>query len=217
MSNRRRPNPFASVYPFRGNTPPGVYQTIEIGSGRATRLRRNAERFPKRKYAAIDIGYSFPLENFRNASADLKQKGVDVYSTSMAMALHSIIKSGMKARNIEMEMPLPLSFSDIASHPTPTEHLIRFRRQLRFLLGKVSFLLLPGGKIFIHTESLAFATAVRELARDFGLSVQERNPMPIREAAERSQHTQNYSQKGVPIRRFVLVYHPHRYRLPLRK
>ncbi|HIH22080.1 MAG: hypothetical protein J4478_02920 [Candidatus Diapherotrites archaeon] len=46
--------------PFRGPTPEGVFQTIDVGAGTAKWLRQQARKFPRRKYVAVE---PFPDRN----------------------------------------------------------------------------------------------------------------------------------------------------------
>ncbi len=112
-SNQRR-------RPFRGPTPPNVYQTIHLGVGDGRGVSSNAVRFPARKYAAIDLLYmphrSAPTGIDKRASSErMKSSGVDLKADNIQDGLRKIIEAGKKTRNVTWDMPSLYNATTVSS------------------------------------------------------------------------------------------------------
>lgn len=157
--------------PFRGPTPPKVFQAVDIGTGDGRRLESIAKRFPNRKYVAVDpslhekvLGSAFAPP--RGTAERLSQAGINVRPEKAMSFIEEMKKRGEKTRFISINMP---------SHAKNEGHW-RDDYGFRHIFESVPKILLPNGKIFITTESPEFAEHLKKMAEDAGLKTR-----PLRE------------------------------------
>ncbi len=161
--------------PFHGPTLPRVLQTVDVGSDAAHYIRRQAALFPRRQYAVIDKVYkarSFDrffegeLSNISSQSfiRDLEKNGVHVFSSNLVKAIRAMKRAGVRVRHFNFDMPNPHGTSN--------------RYGLHFFFRELPHVLLPNGKVFIHSESTITLQQIRALAVSFGFRVRNRKPRP---------------------------------------
>lgn len=149
---------------FRGPTRGKVIQTMDLGSGKGEYIERQSKKFPKRTYSAVDALY----KGFFSAEAHrLRHRGVFV-GDNIENALIEMVRSGWRARHLNMDMPYPW---DSPEYRKPGEKT--FRRVME-LIPKV---LLPNGKFYIASENHYTIQEMMTIARQHGFSVRETKPL----------------------------------------
>jgi hypothetical protein len=152
---------------FRGNARGKVFQTVDLGAGKGEYIERQAQKFPKRKYAAVD--FLFGHVNFFNSDRRrLHAHGV-IVGTDAREFLDRMIREHRKTRHLNMDMPYPIDTSAYASQSTAA-----FVHALQ-VLPKV---LLPNGKFYVTSESLFTIEQMQRLAIKKGFSARMRKPIP---------------------------------------
>lgn len=137
--------------PFRGPTPEGVIQTLDVGvgirdeDGGPKRFKTNVEKHREREYLGIDeylrfpeVGQNFKLERIRFLEKILE-----------------LIKEGKKVRSINFTYPMRF----ISSY------------ELNKIFPLLSEVLLPNGKVFVTSEDLDFVRHFIGLARNAGYAI----------------------------------------------
>jgi hypothetical protein len=154
---------------FRGAARGKIFQTVDLGAGRGEYIERQSQKFPRRKYAAVDflLGHA---NFFNNDRRRLQAKGV-VVGTDAREFLDQMIREHRKTRHLNMDMPYPIDTSAYASQSTAAfEHALN-------VLPKI---LLPNGKFFVTSESLFTIEHMQRLAIKKGFSARMRKPiLPI--------------------------------------
>ena len=130
-------------------------------------MERQAERFPKRKYAAVDYLLG-PASFFSSNRARLQGKGVRVGETVQEF-LQGMIARKERARHLNMDMPYPFDTSAYSS--TSREAFVH-------ALNVLPHVLLPNGKLFVTSESLLTIHMIQELAAKKGFSVRRLRVIP---------------------------------------
>jgi len=118
--------------PFRGKTPKGVFQTIDVGSGRGKYITAHARKFPGRKYAAVDPGYSDATckRAYAYSLRQLRAAKVEVSTAKGEEYLAELAAKNVKTRHVH------ISFMCRSAN---WMNILRSARKV----------LLPNGKIFI--------------------------------------------------------------------
>ena len=146
--------------PFRGSPPSKIYQTVDLGSGTAAYIKRQATKFKKRKYAAVDPTYGGP-HGFYSSRYDvhvsLYELGVDSYPTTFEEFIDIMKKDGLKTRHLNIDMPTFIS-------PNSTKGFVQ-------LLKNLPHILIPNGKIYITSEMEDVIKKTGRLAMEHGLRV----------------------------------------------
>ncbi len=142
--------------PFKGPTPDGVFQTVDVGYGGEEWLRKRAVRFAKRKY--VGVNPSFGKEGLAWLKENLERSGMVVRPEKIMDFADEMKSRGWRTRHINIDMPGPEGALKIDKYDFP-----KFFRDAPRLL-------LPGGKIFISSENTAFLGRLATLARENGFS-----------------------------------------------
>lgn len=219
--------------PFRGSTPKGVIQTVDLGSGSYLEyLGKNVDRHPNRLYVGVDPRIVFarvsgkpkhPLsELMLNASiiskADKASKlnwsrlrngpNRRVFFQGLSQTfIGYLIKNKLKVRHFNLDMPGPQSFPLFAEDFFSNLHRV----------------IIPGGKIFIRTE--CHVDYLRQLAKKYHLSFSTVELPRLNESAKEYRglyrtdhlryiltHPDNYV-----VSKVVLTFSPKSYRLRLKE
>jgi len=159
--------------PFRGPAPRGVFQTIEVGSGRGEFVESRAEKHPHRRYAAVEPNYApgslSEVMNIRREKLR-QQPNISLYSQRIEHALDEMRKEGIRARHMNIDMPIPIE--------ARTEYLKMWKK----IFELAPHILLPNGSIFVSSESTETLKTISEMARKAGFRV--RALKPIQESAK---------------------------------
>ncbi len=176
---------------FRGAARGRVFQTVDLGAGAGEYMARQAKKFPKRKYAAVDL--CFYLDGELNLHGeDLKKKRVSLGGDANHF-LNELTKKGIKVRHLNMDFPYPIGQPRNASRTRLFEDVIRSMHRV----------LLPNGKLFITSESLATINFAKSFASECGYTVRDREliqPISLDEVAK---------NKDALTRRFRSFYRSH--------
>src|SRR3989344_2430673 len=122
--------------PFKGPTPEGVFQTVDVGSAGAEWLRQRAQKFSRRKYAAVDPYYAKPEIEF--LPKNLGASGVLVRAVKISDFIDEMKAKGWRTRHFNIDMPEPfLRINDKYDFPR--------------LFSEAEHGMLPGGQIFIYS------------------------------------------------------------------
>lgn len=195
--------------PFKGDTPRNVKQTIDVGAGDYIQriyeitqrdsvipyMERQAQKYPRRSYVAIDP--LVPQQRFLLRNLTLLQGFAE-------QVLPELVSKGIKTRYLNLDMPYPLE--TITGYYSMDAHQINgtFRRYFSSILETAPRLLLPNGKIFLQTEKKEFVQIARVLARLHGFSFREKKPMPWVQKLKHSRATRSFERE--PIYRVELTY-----------
>ncbi len=181
----RNPRRSGKSRPFRGLTPAGVFQTVDIGSGMhpSSFIFRRAERNPRRSYVATDrVLPEIAPANVRRELAPIQT------------FLNEMIEKGWKTRHINMDMPFPLMAITLAP--------LLFRAMPRVLL--------PNGKVYVTTENLDDLEILKDQAKKNGFTARIMKDLSPRAAASRTQFTRSLSSlmegNTYPIHRMEITY-----------
>lgn len=175
---------------FRGATRGNVFQTVDLGAGTGSYIERQAERFPKRKYAAVD--YALDYSGFFGSNrVRLQKKGVQV-GGDIREFLEMMAAKGIRTRHLNMDMPYPVDSSIYSSSSIEAfKHVIR-------LLPRV---LLPNGKLYVTSEDHLTIEHLQRLAMQDGFAVRQRKAIsPLT------------TEKNPLTRRLILEKYPNYYR-----
>ncbi|MEK6941477.1 MAG: hypothetical protein AABW85_01310 [archaeon] len=198
---------------FRGPTPSKVFQTVDIGSGRADYIRRQAGKFPQRRYAAIDPLYKPPkrIIDFTNPVTSALQKariemdalGVTVHAGTLSSFIGKMLRNRHKTRYFNVDMPNQF-FS-----PKTSEFLGIKKYGFEKLFMEAPNILLPKGQIFFSTESNRFLVELQGLAKQYGLRFRRLPPITKQQAKRTTQ------MKSIgTIQRATIIFEPRKYRQP---
>lgn len=167
MVNQRRKRP------FKGPTPTGVFQTVDIGAGQADYMRRQARKFRNRSYAAVDPRYSeeYATEtysNLRRLAIQLPGGGVNAFAGSLSRTLAYMRKNNLKTRHFNVDFPY-----------IENEREIRYTlRQVVQLAESIPQILEPRGKIFLTTDDEMWVDLATRIGKAYGLIVRQKQ-VPI--------------------------------------
>ena len=129
--------------PFRGSTPKGVVQTLDVGTGESERFLAKARGQRNRQYVSVDPGtLSYRMDN------------VEAVQDFVLEYLKNCIALRTRFRNINFDMP------------QPSVEAYDFN-QVFDLLPKV---LLPNGKVYITSEVPGFLEQLKKIADLKGFS-----------------------------------------------
>ncbi len=147
--------------PFGRLTQPKIFQTVDIGSGKAEWIMRRAKRNSLRNYAVVDPAYCD--KDFWSVFAAGQTIAKDFPNIKVAPQYYSAFidemkKNGWKARHINIDMP------DIAT-------------SLEGLFREAPNILLPNGKIFVTAGSKNIINNLCKDAEEHGLKVRELKPL----------------------------------------
>ena len=172
---------------FRGPTPPKVFQTVDVGSGRGKYIIRQARKFPHRKYAAIDPLYKPPkktvklltphISAMQQAARELEQLGVHVHAGNLSSFIAKMIQAGYKTRHFNIDMPSMFQ-----------------EKKFEMLLEQIPNILLPKGKNFVTTEFPNTLTKLETLAKKYGLRFRQLIPLTTEQALEKTNVTRMFAK-----------------------
>lgn len=156
--------------PFRGPTLPNVFQTIDIGSGKAEWLskrskeRRNGKKgLPrKRAYAGVDEMYDSEAEGNKRyvmlpeeyAPFERDHPNILLIPQTAKEFLIRMIKRREKTRHINMDMPWPIE------NATGKDAM-----DMQMILRLARAVVIPNGKIFIASENPKTIEIIVQMAR----------------------------------------------------
>jgi tRNA G46 methylase TrmB len=221
LKNKRRES--NKLGPFRGPTPPNVFQTVDVGTGKGDHIRRQAEQFKGRKYVAVDPLYSLSrtqseLDNPSRAARsvegavelsrirrvtqgvnELVMSGVTVYPKAILDIVTHMRQAGLKTRHFNIDMP--------------NDQLDKHCRRYDFYeyekwFKQLPSVLFPNGKIFVTSESEATLREIEESAKQAGLKTRRRpnlsHSIPLDKLRTGSMRV--YVQKGNEIKRLEITF-----------
>lgn len=100
------PNRLGPKRPFKGPTPEGVIQTVSIGEGDGKYLMRQGNKFPARKYLAVDPRYGGEFGEYQKVDPQtLLEAGVHTSSKKTIPALDELLEKGRRVRHFNFDMP----------------------------------------------------------------------------------------------------------------
>jgi tRNA G46 methylase TrmB len=153
---------------FKGGTRENVIQTLDIGASFGEVMRKQAQKFPGRKYAVVDPVYEsasmggvcyykgkpFLIQKILDAN---KRAGVITSALYAREKIAELARKGIKLRHVNFQMPNPAQ-----------EHNYNFEA----IFHGLKRVLLPNGKIFMSSENIDFLERIVKIAKRNGYVVQ---------------------------------------------
>ncbi len=142
---------------FKGGTPQGILQTVDVGAGRPEWVLRQAVRFPERRYAVADPVFAEDdvaqrsERTFHYNAAELRpqleERNVLVLPLKLGPLIAHMQQHGLRTRHFNIDFPLTGWGGDAYGDLEMTYP------ELSALFKNAHTLLVPGGRIFITTRS----------------------------------------------------------------
>lgn len=154
--------PKGHAHPFRGPTPPKVFQTVDVGAGYGYWMQDQALGHPQRKYAAVDphlkpgTTYGEEPEGTTGPYHELVNAGVTVHPHKLETFIDRMLEEGTKTRHFNFDMP-----SAVAD--TSRQY------NLAKLFANAHRLVVPNGKIYFKSESRGTLERIMLEAKRHGL------------------------------------------------
>lgn len=187
--------------PFRGPTPPKVFQTLDAGAGKGEYIERLALRSPQRKYAAADIRYAIPgapVIPGKGAGIYAKRLGNSGVATygEMGETIEEFIQKGIRTRHVNMDFPYPWS----------AKGGFKYERMFGRLLEKIPFVLLPNGHFFITSEDAHTVVRMEEIAHKMGFKTRRLSPLALEKHKKKpGTMLQTFAKTGYPVYRLRIT------------
>ncbi len=144
--------------PFKGQTSQKIIQTVDIGTNTHKGFKKLADiatNSPNRTYSAVDPLFRTAedpkLHYIRLRENHLIPDNLIISDKQGLIYLQELKERGIKVRHINFEMPYP------------NLELYNFNA----ILGLVPTILMPNGKIYIHSEHKGFIDKISELAKRY--------------------------------------------------
>ncbi len=193
--------------PFRGATPKGIIQTVDVGTGMPIGFLKKTRENPQRKYAIVEPLYGKKsliramlardphrvtfLKTIRKRSKVLEKRGVIVRAEKIRDFIKRMVREGIRTRYVNIDMPAPAG-------------IIIDSYGFRELFKKAPEVLLPNGKIFISCENDFLLGILKNRAQKEGLKV--RWLKKLHPKAARTKYQKQFTAEGHPIFRLEITY-----------
>ena len=190
--------PQKSRRPFKGNAPPGIFQTVDLSAGSGRYALGRAIKFPQRKYAAVDLELH---QKGLHASElpQLKKHHVEIGTHNIAF-MHAMQREGTRTRHLNMHLP------------EVGEEGMRMVNEMLKLAPKV---LLPNGKIFIASVDKAFLSNVGKFAQREGMRWSWRPTLPPHGYGRESEWSEGLAHD--PVYRITITCRPNAEQIKAKK
>lgn len=175
--------------PFKGPTPEGVFQTVDVGSGGAEWIRQRAVKSKGRKYVVVEPHLAG--EKLRWLKDNLEHCGVIVKPVKISGFIDEMESHGLRARHINIDMP--------DTGGVEKKDVYDFGK----LFSHARNILVPGGKIFISSENKSFLERLTAQAKNHGFAS---SFMPVlnNPRAMRTEYMQSRDHAGGVVYRVVM-------------
>jgi hypothetical protein len=191
-----------------------VFQTIDIGAGKADYILGQARKFRNRRYGVIDprykAGYTTPTYtyNLRELATQLSQGGISVFAGSLAHTLRYMKKNNMKTRHFNIDFP----YIETAREVRPTVlQMVRLAKEIPHVLE-------PNGKIFLTTEVDLWANVSEKIGREYGLVVRKKRVLIGKPPSKTKTLSMQLLRENYPVMthiwKVVIEYVPRKYHVP---
>jgi len=152
--------------PFKGASQKRVFQTVDIGSGKAEWLIKQKQRFGDRRYLAVDPEYRQNQELMRR----LKAHGLETFAGRMQGLIRKLKETKQKTRHINIDMPsYSIEKNAMNFIMGGKKHwAIKDEYGFHILFKELPKILLPNGKVFVTSENSSMLDLIEEIAHDHG-------------------------------------------------
>lgn len=197
----QRNPPRRSDRPFRGPTPKGVFQTVDLMSGGPGRFLKETKTGRSSGFWVVDNSMKFPRRNYAFADKGIRRwswfvsGNRTVYAGDIHKFLSWMAKNKIKTRHINIEMPRPRLKREM--HVFETE--VGFDQLFEKALVRAKSVLYPNGKIFVTSEEAPALEAAASIAKKYGFSVRAPKSLSEQEKQKRSEFTRRYIKSDIRL------------------